>query len=232
MTKSIDGKKSQDRNRSSSSSVSKVQSNDQYWYDSILQEKVPPALQQEMNQKFDAMPVHPWNSNEPVTSATVNTSPNKAKSQSISEKKPNYDSLESFFLTPKLTVQELEELWVQLIMTTIAIGLLCVEKKDYDIAMQFFNVAEEYTKNDDILTSKRKRKESRAYIKDAMAYYFFRKGRAIAALAYSQKALEIFDQYENVEGVGTCLLHIACTHCQVGDFKESHRVSYSIVWLI
>ena len=201
-----------------------------FWYDQILEEKVPVGMRQEMNAKFDAMPVHPWK-DEPQgqvanTSMNNNTSsPTKGQNKESTLHIRKEDNMESFFLTPKLSLVEIELLWVQLIMTTIAIGLLCVEKKDFDTSMQFFNIAEGFSKNDDILTTKRKRKESRAYIKDAMAFYFFRKGRAVAALAYSQQALDVFDQFSNVEGVGICLLHIACTYCQVSNFKESHKVS-------
>ncbi len=58
-----------------------------------------------------------------------------------------------------------------------------------------------------------------------MAFYFFRREMAVAAVSYCKQAMEIFDQYDNVDGVAQCLLHLSATNSQIGEFKEAHRVS-------
>jgi hypothetical protein len=57
--------------------------------------------------------------------------------------------------------------------------------------MDLINKAENWTKRDDVLTAPRLRKELRAYVKDALSYFFFKKGKSVAALGYANQVREL-----------------------------------------
>lgn len=90
--------------------------------------------------------------------------------------------------------------------------------------MELINKAEGWAKRIDILSVPRIRRELRAHVKDALSYFFFKKGKSVAALGYATQAMEVFEHVDNADGIGACLIHIAAIHSQVGNFKESHKV--------
>jgi hypothetical protein len=53
--------------------------------------------------------------------------------------------------------------------------------------MDLINKAEGWARRDDIITAPRLRKELRAYVKDALSYFFFKKGKSVAALGYANQ---------------------------------------------
>jgi hypothetical protein len=59
---------------------------------------------------------------------------------------------------------------------------------------------------------------------DAIGFYFYRRERPLAALSYCQKACDLFDERDDVDGVGQTLLHIAAVHSLLGKFQLSHQV--------
>ncbi len=98
--------------------------------------------------------------------------------------------------------------------------------------MELINKAENWTKRDDILSVARIRRELKAYVKDALSYFFFKKGKSVAALGYAVQAMNSFESCDNIDGVGICLLHIAAIHTQTGNFKESHKVCMCAVYIV
>lgn len=130
----------------------------------------------------------------------------------------------------ELSLEEIALFWAQLVKAIIAMGILAVEKKNYDLAMDYFNRAERYTTRDDILYIARLRKELRASTHDAMAYFFFKRRKSLAALSYTTSALEAFEEADgtssdNIDGIAICLLHIAAIFNQLGRFKDAHMVT-------
>lgn len=154
----------------------------------------------------------------------------RAHSPSTSQRYPSASS--TMLPTQELTLEKIGELWKQLIFTCLAIGIISIERKNYDKAMDYFNMADRWAKNDDVLPEKLTRKEFRAYVKDAMAYFFFKKQKSMAALAYSQQALEVFEMTNNVDHIAICLLHISAVYCQIGNFKESHKILYQFLAML
>ena len=126
--------------------------------------------------------------------------------------------------TMLLPVPQLILLWRQLILATIAMGILYLERKQPDKAMLLFKRAEEYAANDEIVSQKSARRELRAHCKDAISYYFFKRKKSIAALGYSEQAMALYEECDNVDGIAVCLLHVAAVYSQIGDFKTSHLV--------
>jgi hypothetical protein len=61
---------------------------------------------------------------------------------------------------------------------------------EIDSGMDLINKAENWAKRNDILTAPRLRKELRAYVKDALSYFFFKKGKSVAALGYANQVSE------------------------------------------
>jgi len=186
------------------------------WSEAMVQEHVPLQLQQE-----------PWfNTNNNTHNNTNNTL--RTSSVPIEQLPTVQDT--TIPVLPSLDT--LVALWQQLILTCLAIGTLVLEKKQYDKGLAFFNLAEKWACNDDVLTNAVQRKELRGYLKDAMAYYFLKRGKAVAARAYANQALEIFEQVGNLDGIAGCLLHIAAVHCQLAEFKESHCILFQFLAMI
>ena len=125
---------------------------------------------------------------------------------------------------PLLPEKELLALWKQLILCCIAMGILYMEKQQPDQAMLLFKKAEEWAAYDEFITSRMARKELKAHVRDAISYYFFKRKKSIAALGYSEQAMEMYEEVDNMDGIAVCLLHVAAVYSQIGDFKEAHKV--------
>lgn len=126
----------------------------------------------------------------------------------------------------QVTGEALVALWQQLIMACIAMGILFLERKRPDQAMLLFKRAEEWAANDEIVTSKKTRKVLKAHVRDAISYYFFKRKKSIAALGYSEQAMALYEDTDNLDGIAVCMLHVAAVHSQLGEFKEAHKVRY------
>jgi hypothetical protein len=137
------------------------------WYDTVLDEKLSDKVRDELTVRFDVEEIGA----KSVTNAT--SSPNRSASRGASRgasrsRSPGEFALdelqESFSLTPTLSIEELGTLWRQLILTTVAIGLRCVEAQRFDEAMGFLQQAEQFDKNENLLT-RESRRECSAHIK-------------------------------------------------------------------
>lgn len=171
-----------------------------------------------------------------MTSTSLSNNNTNNNTTSINNSTDMFSNKESIHNSNNdLSEEVLLKLWKQLIYTAIAMGILSIEQKQLDEGMSMFKRAETWASNDDLIQSRLLRKELKAHCKDAIAYYFFRKGKSYSALAYSEEALELYEEVNEMEGVSTCLLHIAAVYSQVGNFKEAHKVSschyYSIIIL-
>ena len=124
-----------------------------------------------------------------------------------------------------LSEADLVGLWKRLILTAIAMGVLCVERKQLEQGMTLFRRAEMWSKQDDMLVDKMDRKEMNAHVRDAISFYFYKKGRSVAAQGYAEQALELYEQVGNMDGVAACLLHVAAVYSALSDFKGAHKVS-------
>jgi tetratricopeptide (TPR) repeat protein len=118
-------------------------------------------------------------------------------------------------------------LWKQMVLAAIAMGILYLEKKVPDQAMLLFKRAEEWASNDEIVTSRMTRKELNGHVRDAISYYFFKRKKSIAALGYSEQAMALYEETDNLDGIAVCMLHCAAVYSQIGDFKEAHKVRCS-----
>jgi hypothetical protein len=208
------------------------------FYENLLNDKIDSNIRTDIESKvelynhqkasFDFQDNH--NTNHPSQSSSA-SSPSFFQNSNLHLQGASTPSQEEEFAYNKLTLKEIEGFWKQLILTTIAIGVLCIEKKQYEKGMKFFIMADDWANNDDLIPSGIERRLYRAHVKDAMSYYFFKRERFIAAMAYSTQAMEVFEKYceydpkQTTEAIGMCLLHIASTYCQMSKFKDSHKVS-------
>jgi tetratricopeptide (TPR) repeat protein len=126
-----------------------------------------------------------------------------------------------------LTAHRLAILWIQMITTANAMAIVCVESKRFEDAMNILKQAEHWAQRDDVLSSVQRR-NARAHIQDAFASYFFRRGRAQAALHYTKRALELHENLGNFDCIAVDLLHISAIQCQLGLFKDSHKVTDNV----
>lgn len=133
---------------------------------------------------------------------------------------------------PKWTREELIELWRQLISTGVAFGILAVEKKNFVEALKLLQKAEACCLQEEFLPDKSIRRELRAYCCDAISYYFFRKGKALASLSYAKMALEAYEVSQNIDGIATALLHIAAGYGQLGEHKTAHKKLFEFLAMV
>ena len=132
----------------------------------------------------------------------------------------------------KLTAASLTEYWKLLVLTANAKGVLAVERRNYELAMDVFRLAEKWAANDEFLPDKWARRELGAHVADAMAYFFFKKGKALAAMSYSTNAMEAYELCGNIDGIGTCLLHIAAAYSLLGKHKTAHKKLFEFLAMI
>lgn len=189
------------------------------FYDNLLAKEIDSSIRHEIEAKVEYFNAHRDQQRLPSSHSDQNTANEDDESPELS--------------IAKISIRQIESFWKQLILTTVAIGIMCIERKQYDKGMKYFIKADEYSQNDDLIPVKIERKEYRALVKDAMSYYFFKREKFIAALAYSSQALEVFEiRGTNLEGIATCLLHIASTYCQMGKFKDSHKVLFQFLAMV
>ena len=129
-------------------------------------------------------------------------------------------------LQSELPLADLQRLWRQMIIVTNAMAILSIERKKYTEAYELLMMGETWCKRKDTLDSKT-RKELRAYVNTAMAYYYYRRNKVTTALSYTEKALEVYELMEMNDLIGSSLLHVAAVHSIQGNFKESHRVRFT-----
>jgi hypothetical protein len=209
------------------------------FYDNLLNDQIVPSIRSEINEKVDMylsqqenqQMHHLYNSSVPASpSSYLPSSFQQGGRRDVREGELQSASDIAFSL---LTIKELGVYWKQLILTTLAVGIMCLERKEFDKGMKFFLLADEWSRNEDLLPLRFERKQYRAYVKDSMSYYFFKKEKFIASSSYSKQAMKSFEEIEELlgegrkeelEGMAICLLHISATYCQMSKFKEAHKV--------
>jgi hypothetical protein len=208
------------------------------FYDNLLDEKIDSSIRSEIENKVEMYNFQKGSydfqdDQKPNLTITTTNLHNLTNSMNNNNADNNYNQVEDDIAFQKLTIKDIEEFWKQLILTAIAIGILNIEKKQFDKGMKYFILADDWAKNDELMPSAIVRKLFRAYVKDAMSFYFFKRDRFIAALAYSNQAMEVLEKYcdydpeKTIEAIGICLLHIAATYSLMSKFKDAHKVRES-----
>lgn len=90
----------------------------------------------------------------------------------------------------RITDLELIDMWGQLILTANAMGILCIEKKKANLGLEILTNAEKWCGRGDILP-KAQRNTLRAHVHDSLAFFFYKKGKAMSAASYTRQALEV-----------------------------------------
>ena len=131
----------------------------------------------------------------------------------------------------ELSDDELISLWGQLILTANAFGIMLIERKDYDLALEILQRAEGWCKRSDFLP-KAVRKEIMPHICDALAFYFYKRGKNMSAMTYTNLAIADHEELGNLDNVCVCMLHIAAIQSQGGEFKEAHKMLYHVLAMV
>ena len=134
-------------------------------------------------------------------------------------------------LAAELSDEELISLWGQLILTANAFGILCCEKKAYDIALEILNNAEKWSRRVDILP-KDVRVGLTPHIMDAMAFYFYKRGKLLSAMSYTKMALRDHEELGNVDYVCISKLHQSAILSQSGEFKDAHKLLFEVLAMV
>jgi len=131
----------------------------------------------------------------------------------------------------ELSDEDLISLWGQLILTANAFGILLIEKKSYDMALEILQRAEGWCKRSDFLP-KHIRTEIMPHICDALAFFFYKRGKNMSAMTYTNLALKDHEELGNLDNICICLLHIAAIQSQAGHFKEAHATLYQVLAMV
>ena len=134
-------------------------------------------------------------------------------------------------LASELKDEELISLWGQLILTANAFGILCIEKKAYDMALEILNKAEKWSRRTDILP-KKVRAELAPHILDAMAFYFYKRGKNMSAMSYTKMALKDHEDLQNLDYICIGKLHMSAILSQSGNFKEAHKLIFEVLAMV
>lgn len=130
-----------------------------------------------------------------------------------------------------LSFEELAALWKKLIITTNALGIMMIEKKNYQVALDLLSKAEAWAMKDDVLP-KRIRHELRAHVLDAFSYYFFSQQKYVAAFSNTKQAIEVHEKNNNTNCIAIGLLHQSAIECQLGRFKDAHKTLYLFLAMV
>jgi len=131
----------------------------------------------------------------------------------------------------ELTDEDLISLWGQLTLTANAFGILLIEKKSYDMALEILQRAEGWCKRSDFLP-KHIRTEIMPHIYDALAFYFYKRGKNMSATTYTNLALKDHEVLGNLDNICICLLHIAAIQSQAGHYKDAHATLYQVLAMV
>ena len=64
---------------------------------------------------------------------------------------------------------------------------------------------------------------------DSLAFYFYKGGKNVSAMAYTNLDLKEHEDLDNLDNICICLLHIAAIQSQAGHFKEAHKTLYQVL---
>jgi tetratricopeptide (TPR) repeat protein len=121
--------------------------------------------------------------------------------------------------------------WEKLVLTANAMGIMMTEKKKIEIAYEIFDKAMEWARNDQ-LCSKIKCKRMLSFILEGFAYYYFVRGKTMAAMDYIKRAMATHTEFNDYENIGASLLHLAAIDNQMCDFRNAHKKLYQFLSFI
>jgi hypothetical protein len=140
--------------------------------------------------------------------------------------------------------EKLSKCWYRLVVTANAMAIMCIEKNDFVTARSILESARQWALEENLVLKKNvcqvnnapavkfvlvvtktvPLQELRAYVLDTYAYLFYQRKMSMAALEMSRKAIAIYERLGNTEGAAIGLLNISTLECQIGKFKDSHKV--------
>lgn len=220
-----------------SSSPSRPQAGDA-WFDPVLRAQLSSPLRRQAQRNYeDQLQQPPLQTQQAQTEAAASR-PGTGGARTLREERlfsPGDPDHQRGAAEPLLTLPELRLLWRQLLMAAIAIGVLCTERGGalFDRGMDCFTLCDTWLRDfDELVPLRRDRRELKAFVQDAMAFYFFKRKRSLAARAFSEQAMALFQETQNAEMEAQCLLHIAAVQCQLSQFKESHATLFHFLAMV
>ncbi|KAJ1449091.1 hypothetical protein M885DRAFT_489776 [Pelagophyceae sp. CCMP2097] len=122
-------------------------------------------------------------------------------------------------------------LWRQLALTVNAFGLRCVEQNRHAEALQLLQKAELLAACPALLGPEETR-ELRAFAASSHAYYYYRRGKCRAALAYATSAMRVHARQQAWPHVAKCHLHSAAVLSRLGRHGEAVRCLGQVLFLV
>jgi tetratricopeptide (TPR) repeat protein len=122
-------------------------------------------------------------------------------------------------------------LWVQLTVSCNAFGMRYTDQKKYGKAMELLKKAEELAEHHAAVDVEQ-RPQLLAFVYDSYAYYYYRRGKANAALQAVNKAMRTHLRREEWAHVAKCHLHTACILARIGRHDESARCMGQVLIMV
>ena len=120
---------------------------------------------------------------------------------------------------------KMQELYYQLVLTSNAFAILSIEKHDYEIAMELLIMSMKLAQREEMLSIRSQRGLLVGYIHNTYAYYFHSKRMNASCHMHTLKAMELFELFNDYEGIAICQLQLACVEILSSKYLQAHKVS-------
>jgi len=118
------------------------------------------------------------------------------------------------------------------VVTLNAFASRLVDQKRFGNALELLSRAEAVANNPDVFDHGDDCKQLKAFIHDTYAYYYFKRGKAEAALVYSEKAMKLHAHQQDWSHVAKCHLHSACILSRLNRKDEAVRCNGQVLSLV
>ena len=124
-----------------------------------------------------------------------------------------------------------ERLWRQLVVTCNAFAIRCIDQKKHATALELLGRATTLAENEEVM-SRAGTMELKAFIADTNAFYYYRRNKAEAALAYVQKAMRTHVHLKDWSHVAKCHLHTGCILSKLNRHDEAIRCLAQVLSMV
>lgn len=122
-------------------------------------------------------------------------------------------------------------LWRQLVVAATVFGIKCVDQQRYADSLELLKQAGILAASPEHLT-RIEMAELRAFVDDSHAYYYYKRAKSHAALAFATKAMRIHNKLGQFAHVAKCHLHIAAILSRMRRHPEAVKCLGQILHLV
>jgi len=122
-------------------------------------------------------------------------------------------------------------LWRQLVVTLNAFAQRCVEQGNYPVAMELLAKSMDLAADPGVFDLQTMT-QLKAFANDTYAYYYYKRGKAEAALGFASKAMQAHVKQEDWAHVAKAHLHSGCILSKLGRRDEAVRCNAQVLGMV